>query len=460
MPLPEAFIQRIKTQKYINADELIIALEKAARTSIRINGRKWKSKPADSGPVEWCTGGFNLEKRPSFTMDPLFHAGCYYPQESSGMFLDEVFRQKVEKSDYLRVLDLCGAPGGKATHLSSLVGEDGFLVANDVIRSRAAVLAENLTKWGLGNTIVTRNDPAAFGSLEGFFDLVLVDAPCSGEGMFRDQVAVNEWSQENTILCSERQKRILAEVWPSLKDGGILIYSTCTFNPGENEENIKWLVSGMEAEILTIDISGFKGIREIDFRGIRGYGFFPGKIPGEGLFVSVLRKNGCREKSRVRIKHDYKFRPARDELKIAGEWILCSGGRMLKSDSNIIAAPCSPEDFSIIYENLRIVKPGTRIGSVKGNRFLPDHDLAMDINFRKSACPTADIDYNQAIGFLSRVKIELDNIPKGWINLRYKDVSLGFINNIGERLNNYYPLDWRIKMDKKNQKDTEIISWE
>ena len=244
---PEAFRQRIRKQEYINADELLHGLACPSPVTVRINRKKWNKIPENSDPVTWCRDGFYLEKRPSFTLDPLFHAGCYYPREASGMFIGEVYRQTIGEARDLRILDLCGAPGGKATHLSTLIGDSGYLVANEVIRSRASVLAENLTKWGLSNSIVTQNDPSAFSRLPGFFDMILADAPCSGEGMFRDQVAVDEWSEQNAALCSERQKRILADVWPALKNGGILIYSTCTFNPDENEKNIKWITEQEEA---------------------------------------------------------------------------------------------------------------------------------------------------------------------------------------------------------------------
>ncbi|MCU0456691.1 MAG: RsmB/NOP family class I SAM-dependent RNA methyltransferase [Bacteroidales bacterium] len=278
--LPGDFIERIRFQPYLDQDVLIKALEEPAPVSVRINTGKWSHIPAGAEPIPWCVNGYYLNERPSYTLDPLFHAGCYYPQEASGMFLEQVFRQLFRGEEFTRALDLCGAPGGKSTHLSTLIGGNGFLVANEVIRQRALILAENITKWGLANSMVTQNDPAAFGALPGFFDLMLVDAPCSGEGMFRDQVARDQWSADNARLCSERQRRILTDAWPALKKNGILVYSTCTFNPSENEENVKWLVSERDAETLKIDISGFEGIKEIIHEGIYGYGFHPGRIRG------------------------------------------------------------------------------------------------------------------------------------------------------------------------------------
>jgi len=233
------------------------------------------------------------------------------------MFLEQAVRQSSGSLKDIRVLDLCGAPGGKSTLLSEIIGPQSLLVANDTIRSRASILSETITKWGAVNTLVTRNDPSAFGRLPGYFDIILVDAPCSGEGMFRSEIAVNEWSVENTAHCSERQKRILMDIWPALKENGILIYSTCTFNPGENEENIKWLIDRHEAEIVRLNISEFKGIKEIDYQGIYGYGFYPGQVKGEGFFISVIRKTGKQEKSSLSNQKRHQLSPDLDDLRIA-----------------------------------------------------------------------------------------------------------------------------------------------
>ena len=250
--IPEEFIKRIRIQNIYNSEALLKSLEEPSPVSIRINPSKWNKRPAGSEPVPWCDKGFYLRSRPSYTLDPLFHSGCYYPQEASGMFLEEVIRQTDGLPENSRVLDLCAAPGGKSTHLSGIIGPGSLLISNDAIRQRSLILEETLTKWGSGNILVTQNDPSAFGRLPGYFDIIVVDAPCSGEGMFRSDIARTEWSVENTLHCAERQKRILMDVWPSLKENGVLVYSTCTFNPGENEENLKWLLEKKEAEIIRI----------------------------------------------------------------------------------------------------------------------------------------------------------------------------------------------------------------
>ena len=220
---PEAFIQRISAQEYIVPATLLQALKEPSPVSLRVNRAKWSKVPLNSEPVPWCSSGYYLPYRPAYTLDPLFHSGCYYPQEASSMFLEKVFRTAPGFGENMKVLDLSGSPGGKSTHISGLIGPSGLLISNEVIRSRATVLAETLTKWGSGNVMVTQNDPSVLGRLTGYFDLILVDAPCSGEGMFRSSAAVSEWSVDSTGHCSVRQKRILSEIWSALKEDGFLV---------------------------------------------------------------------------------------------------------------------------------------------------------------------------------------------------------------------------------------------
>jgi 16S rRNA C967 or C1407 C5-methylase (RsmB/RsmF family)/NOL1/NOP2/fmu family ribosome biogenesis protein len=457
---PERFIQRIRTQEYIDTNGLLKAIQEPSPVSIRINSSKWNWKPQKSEYVPWCSTGFFLESRPSFTLDPLFHSGCYYPQEASGMFMEQAFKQTVSMEGYIRALDLCGAPGGKSTHLSSLIGSNGLLVSNEVIRSRASVLAENITKWGVTNTLVTRNDPSAFSGLEGFFDVILVDAPCSGEGMFRDNIAVNEWSEENTIYCSERQRRILKDIWPALKENGLLIYSTCTFNPGENEINIKWLVSSHQAECVELDVSEYNGITEIDHQGIKGYGFYPGRIKGEGLFVSVIRKTGLSRKTKSDSRKKQSQEPQRSDLDIVREWTTFSTDNIIRSGDEIYYVPGRMEDYRILENKLMLISPGIKICAVKKNGYVPAHELSLSDGIRKDAFNRFGLDYSQALSYLRRDIIRLQDIPKGWLIATYNDVSLGFCNNIGSRINNYYPVEWRIRMNIPKIGSRNIILWD
>lgn len=457
---PESFIKRIRTQDYIDAKGLLDALNEPSPVSIRINPSKLNKKPVDSEPVPWCSAGFYLKTRPSFTLDPLFHSGCFYPQEASGMFLEQVYKQVVSDDGFIRVLDLCGAPGGKSTHLSSLIGERGLLVSNEVISTRSSVLSENVKKWGVSNTVVTRNDPSAFSDLEGFFDIILVDAPCSGEGMFRDNVAVKEWSEQNAIHCSERQKRILADVWPALKENGVLIFSTCTFNPGENEANIKWLVSTHEAETVELDISGFNEITKIDHQGIEGYGFYPGRVKGEGLFVSVIRRTGNSGKMRAVIKKAKDREPEKHDFEIVREWTTFRSENIIRCGDEIYHVPGSMDDYRLLNQRLTLISQGTRICTSKKNDYVPAHEIALSDCIRKGVFYKTELDYWQALSFLRRDNIHPAEIPKGWFLTAYNGINLGFCNNIGSRINNYYPVEWRIRMNIPQTGPKNIILWD
>jgi len=456
---PEKFIERISGQEYLDGEGLIKALREPSPVCIRINELKWTMKPENAEPVSWCSTGYYLASRPSFTLDPLFHAGCYYPQEASGMFMEQVVKQFVDTTGYLKVLDLCGAPGGKSTHISSLIGRDSLLISNEVIGQRSAILAENLIRWGTSNTVVTRNDPSAFGRLPGFFDLMLIDAPCSGEGMFRDRIAVDEWSVGNTILCAERQRRIMADVWPALKTGGILIYSTCTFNPAENEENMLWLARQGEAESLSVDISGFGGITTISSGGIEGYGFHPGRIKGEGLFISGLRKTG-RVNGRIQTSGKRGGNEIRrSDREIAERWSDFKTVNLVKRGEDIYLYPGRPSDFSVINSNLTVIMPGTHICSAKRNGYIPAHELALSGGIKVGSFPSADLDLEQALAWLRREIPYGIKVPSGWFTPSFRGVRLGFGNNIGNRINNYYPVGQRIRMNIPDDPEKAIISW-
>src|SRR5215203_3380652 len=270
-------------------------------TSIRINPLKW-SKPDDKrlagenihhspftihSQVPWSSYGYYLSQRPSFTFDPLFHSGCYYVQEASSMFLEQALKQSEDLSKTLRVLDLCAAPGGKSTHIQSLISAESLLVSNEVIRNRTGILKQNIIKWGCENVVVTNNDPQHFSKLEGFFDVIIIDAPCSGSGLFRkDAEAIDEWSEENVWLCCGRQKRIIADSIACLKKDGILIYSTCSYSKEEDEDIADWLVKEWDMENIKLTIKENWGIVESQSEKSKsvGYRFFPDKLKGEGFY--------------------------------------------------------------------------------------------------------------------------------------------------------------------------------
>ena len=283
MNLPAPFVAGMQQ---LLGNETFSAFQEALQTdtpvSVRMNTAKCGRIPEAATPVAWCTSGYYLSKRPTFTFDPLFHAGGYYVQEASSMFVEQALRRWVEGP--VVMLDLCAAPGGKSTLARSVLPSGSLLVANEVMRNRSQVLAENLIKWGHPGVIVTQNDPADFTDLGPVFDVILTDVPCSGEGMFRkDPVAITEWSPENVDLCVQRQRRILRDIWPALKPGGILIYSTCTYNTHENEENVHWISRELGAEVLSLEVPDSWSITGNLLGGeFPVYRFLPHRTVGEG----------------------------------------------------------------------------------------------------------------------------------------------------------------------------------
>lgn len=275
------------------------SFEEDAPVSIRLNPMKTKGmEPIDGEPVPWCRNGYYLKQRPNFTMDPLFHAGCYYVQEAASMFLDEVLRQHLtaHRSPFT-ALDMCAAPGGKSTLLRAALPADSTLISNEPIRQRASILAENVEKWGYPNHLVTSNYPKAFRATKSRFDVILCDVPCSGEGMFRkDPATIREWSPQNVEKCWRLQREIVADAWQCLNPGGLLIYSTCTFNTKENEENISWILSEYDAQALAVETKAEWNITGSLLNGFDEpvYRFIPGISRGEGLFLCVIQKGGDR----------------------------------------------------------------------------------------------------------------------------------------------------------------------
>ena len=282
--LPELFIERTKALLLDGYEAFEKALFSPPPVSIRVNNEKLDYQPSED-KVPWSENGYYLAERPLFTADPFLHAGVYYVQEASSMFLEYIAKVLFQNAN--TVLDLCAAPGGKSSLLSQILPFDSLLVCNEVITSRALILRENIIKWGNSNVIVSNNVPKDFGKLSSFFDVLVVDAPCSGEGMFRKNPKVaEEWSVQNVKINAKRQKDILQDSWNCLKNKGLLVYSTCTFNKEENEDNIAWIIENLGAKVLKIDVSQFDGIVETNY----GYRFYPHKVKGEGFFISVLQK--------------------------------------------------------------------------------------------------------------------------------------------------------------------------
>ena len=450
MKLPVLFINQ--TQALLGEEEftkLECALQEESPVSIRVNKMKSFSHQ-ENNSVPWCSTGFYLNKRLTFTFDPLFHAGCYYVQEASSMFVEQVIKKYITQPTV--ALDLCAAPGGKSTHLRSLLPEESFLVANEVIRNRSQILAENLIKWGQPDVAVINNDPADFSALGSLFDLILADVPCSGEGMFRkDPGAIEEWSPENVTICYQRQRRIIADIWPSLKPGGILIYSTCTYNLKEDEENIEWIKAEFGAESLPVDVPVEWGITgNLAGTDTPVYRFLPHKTKGEGFFLAALRKTGDEEVAPLRVKPSKKNKKEKPlEIPVqAKQWLLHSEDFDLERRGDFIIA-CKrthKELVNVLYQQLKVVHSGIIIGEVKGKDLLPHQSLAMSNELNTNEFSSCELTYEQAISYLRKEAIVLDaTAPRGYVLLQYKGTPLGFVKNIGNRANNLYPQEWRIR---------------
>lgn len=400
--------------------------------------------------IPWCPYGCYLSIRPSFTFDPLLHAGAYYVQEASSMFLWEVLKQTVGyKADGLRVLDLCAAPGGKSTLLASYF-TGGLVVANEVIRSRAAILVENITKWGSTNTIVTNSDPKDFGALENYFDVMVIDAPCSGSGLFRkDAAAMDEWSEENVHLCSQRQQRILADIYRALKKDAIFIYSTCSYSKEEDEDILDWICETFDVESIQLTIDEAWGIIETvsDKHAAFGYRFYPYKVKGEGFFIAAFRKKDGSAAPEYRLQGLQKI--SKDEAALTATLIDDSRDLFyFKQGENIISIPAQwRSDIAILQKHLYLRKAGVTVGILKGKDIVPNHELAMSIIIN-SNLPRAALSKEEAIQYLQKKDIQLNNLSKGWSLATYSGVNLGWIKILPNRVNNYYPVEWRILKDK------------
>lgn len=452
VPLPAVFVETVAAAVPGLAD----ALERPAPVSVRLNPFKPYDFPGSSAlrPVPWALPGeaYYLGERPVFTADPAFHGGAYYVQEAGSMFVGWLLRRIFAEADFAapRVLDLCAAPGGKTTHIASVVGPEGVVVANEVIRSRARVLAENVQKWGSGNVAVTSNDPADFGKrLPDFFDVIVVDAPCSGEGMFRkDYGARAEWSPGNVQLCAARQRRIVSDVWSALRPGGAMIYSTCTFNASEDEENVRWIAEELGGEVLD-----FGDIPEGVVTCGAGWHFYPNRVPSEGFFAAAIRK-WDEAPAAGRIKTAQGLTPlSKTEWREAERWIdgtkglecFAKGGDgMIYGFSSAIYGIVS----ALLTARFGLLYSGVQLGEMIRGTLKPGHALALYHGLNRSALATADLPETGALEYLrkgsSAVLLPAASFSEGLNLVTFRDVALGWAKRIGNRCNNLYPPAWRI----------------
>lgn len=427
-----------------------------APTSIRVNPFK-ATLPEDADSVPWCQEGLYLTSRPAFTFDPALHAGLYYVQEAASMFVCEVVRQLIDKP--ITMLDLCAAPGGKSTALRSVLPKGSLLFTNEPVKNRASILKENIIKFGHPDVIVTNNFPRDYRKAGLMFDAILADVPCSGEGMFRkDPGSIEEWSIQNVEKCRVLQRSIVEDIWPCLQPGGILIYSTCTFNAHEDEENASWIAEQLGAEFITLDIPEEWHITGSLVSGIPACRFIPGKTRGEGLFLTVLRKKGTQENNRKAAKYAQKEHCNNNVHDLTTQWL--NGSFSCITEKDFLRA--IPTTWTSIYNNVRsklhILHAGVGLGTIKGRAVVPDASLALSTSLRADAFPTAELSYLDAIRFLRREPVELpQECPRGFVVVTYMGHPLGFEKNLGTRANNLYPQEWKIKSSYIPDKVTHVI---
>lgn len=412
MNLPQEFIQYTAnlfgSQRWERFEQSFV---QEAAVSVRIN--PWKAKGEvlfpQAEPVPWCEGAFWLKERPLFTRDPRFHAGVYYVQEAGSLFLDYVLRHWI--TGPVSALDLCAAPGGKSTLMRAALPAGSVLISNEIDRRRANILLENILKQGHPGVLVTHNAPKDFAKTNLLFDVILTDVPCSGEGLFRrDPAAISEWSAQNVYFCAERQRQILRDIWPCLKDGGLLIYSTCTFNTHENEENVRWIAEELGAELLAVPVRPEWQITGSLLGGWTEpvYRFIPGTTRSEGLFMAVLRKKG--------------------------------------ENRAIATLPASLRTQVKKYPLLHLLYDGQPAFEAKGREQIPSVAQALSLTTEETSFPRAELSLDEALRYLHREALVLPaGAPRGFVLVTYQGYPLGFVKNLGDRANNLYPKPWAIR---------------
>jgi len=457
MQLPQKLLESLKDIEGFDKEAFEGVHESGEQvTSVRINPLKLamgnrqfaKSDLIHHSPftihntVPWSQYGYYLSQRPSFTFDPLFHAGCYYVQEASSMFLEQALQQTVDLTRSLKILDLAAAPGGKSTHIQSLISKNSLLVANEVIRSRSNILKDNIIKWGCDNVVVTNNDPRDFARLENYFDVIIVDAPCSGSGLFRrDEEAIGEWSENNVQLCSQRQQRIIADVWPALKKDGVLIYSTCSYSKEENEDIIQWM--NEEFSIFNVQFSIEKSWNVV--ASPEGYRFWPDKLKGEGFFMACVKKLDGEDEDEITARKKIELL-SKKEAQIAKGWVKETDHEFLNLGAGVYAVPKKLlTDVNILSGSLRVLYFGTLIGELVRDKLIPAHALAMS-PLIADGIEKVELSYDQSIAYLKKKELNVDT-GKGWKLVSYKNYPLGWINVLSNRINNYYPKELRILKD-------------
>ena len=453
-PIPALFSDQLRELLPTEAEALLAFLDEEASVSVRLNRRKTETPPASlpiGEAIPWAKPvGFYLDGRPVFAADPLWHAGVYYVQEASSMLLRLVAPLLGEEP--LRALDLCAAPGGKSTLLVDLLPEGSTLVSNELIRSRAQILAENIQKWGGVHSVVTSTEPQRLGRLREQFDFILVDAPCSGEGMFRkEEEARRQWTPGLVESCASQQREILDDIWPALAPGGLMVYSTCTFNRQEDEDMLAYLVEELGAEPVALPELP-EPITPSPLSSYPCYRMMPHRLRGEGLFMAVVRKpdaevGSARTKS-TRSKSKLNPKLPQEVLRWLREDLRRDVTLQSLPDGTLTAIP------SVLYPivealqgaKIPILTSGIPLAEVKGRDFLPLPALALSVGLDNEAFPRAELAQEEAIRYLAREAVTLSaDTPRGLVLVTYEGYPLGFAKHLGNRTNNLYPQAWRIR---------------
>ena len=436
MMLPKEFIERMigqLGQEEFNLFQQALLLD--SPISIRINANKFKQS-LNLEKVSWCDTGYYLNQRPNFASDPLWHAGAYYVQEASSMMLEQAFLKAKELIEGpLKILDLCAAPGGKSTHIASLCNSEDVLVCNEVIKSRVPILGENIKKQGYSNVIITNVDSSEFEKLGGVFDIIVVDAPCSGEGLFRkDSLSINEWNLDNIQTCELRQKRILDSISKCLKPNGIIIYSTCTYNPGENTQQIEALIK-LGFEPINFNINGKENFH---------FQCMPHCTKGEGFFISMLQNKTLENPERGNKPSKYL-----KSLKKQDEWMqgLPKDIELFGFENKVLGG--NNNTFSFFNETLSGVycnSIGTEIGELKEKRFAPSEYLPFAQFLQESDFPAVELDHRDALKYLAKNPIMHQSNERGYVLLSFNSIPIGFGKFAGNRINNLFPTEWKLRL--------------
>jgi 16S rRNA C967 or C1407 C5-methylase (RsmB/RsmF family)/NOL1/NOP2/fmu family ribosome biogenesis protein len=419
--------------------------------SLRLNPQKF-DLPLSLPKVPWCDNAYYIEGKPRFSMDPLWHAGAYYVQEAGSMFLAQILEHLPFEESPAYALDLCAAPGGKTTLMATTLPGNCVVVANEITPQRLKGLHENVIKWGNTNVICSHNAPKDFEYLPDFFDLVLVDAPCSGEGLLRrHDEALNQWSVKLVEECAYRQEQILASALECLKPGGFLIYSTCTYNTRENEDNLEWLIREKGCLPVNLNMVLPAGITVTETAGNKAYRFFPGITRSEGFFITVVQKPATRGKvkhwSDKTIKLKYVPNPVKERVGFTRESTLVEEKGLLK----FYAADVLRKLYHL-DERLKLQDAGRDFGSVKNGKFIPAETLGFVSGLVIDAEKKLDLEYETAVQFLARNAFALATEKRGYVFMQYEGVLVGLANVLDNRLNNCYPQHWRIlkpEMDRQ-----------